>query len=158
MIRIKHKWNSYYCGINFHLQTKNSECLPSQKSGKPFKMAGVTIQQVQGDKLRSFTSTRNQGIGYKPQEESMQSGQQRFVKCYNYNEINNDSNIIPYLQYLQESQDASIQDTTSSEPNDLLVLSLVEQMTDHVANLDKENQTNKMVNESLIAELERYKE
>ncbi|GJW52664.1 retrovirus-related pol polyprotein from transposon TNT 1-94 [Tanacetum coccineum] len=31
-------------------------------------------------------------------------------------------------------------------------------MTDHVANLDKENQTNKMVNESLTAELERYKE
>ncbi|GJW15107.1 hypothetical protein Tco_0019240, partial [Tanacetum coccineum] len=34
----------------------------------------------------------------------------------------------------------------------------VEQMTDHVAHLDKENQTNKMVNESLAAELERYKE
>ncbi|GJY91732.1 hypothetical protein Tco_0507514 [Tanacetum coccineum] len=31
-------------------------------------------------------------------------------------------------------------------------------MTDHVAHLDKENQTNKMVNESLTAELERYKE
>ncbi|GKD65893.1 hypothetical protein Tco_1308001 [Tanacetum coccineum] len=31
-------------------------------------------------------------------------------------------------------------------------------MTDHVANLDKENQTNKMVNEYLTAELERYKE
>ncbi|GKC11976.1 hypothetical protein Tco_1008758 [Tanacetum coccineum] len=49
-------------------------------------------------------------------------------------------------------------DTNSSAPNDLLVLSLVEQMTDHVANLDKENQINKMVNESLTAELERYKE
>ncbi|GJV51661.1 hypothetical protein Tco_1447402 [Tanacetum coccineum] len=49
-------------------------------------------------------------------------------------------------------------DTNPSAPNDLLVLSLVEQMTDHVAHLDKENQTNKMVNESLTAELERYKE
>ncbi|GKE35211.1 copia protein [Tanacetum coccineum] len=38
-----------------------------------------------------------------------------------------------------ESQDAGIQDTNSSAPNDLLVLSFVEQMTDHVANLDKEN-------------------
>ncbi|GJZ93027.1 retrovirus-related pol polyprotein from transposon TNT 1-94 [Tanacetum coccineum] len=37
-----------------------------------------------------------------------------------------DSNIIPYSQYLQESQDAGIQDTNSSAPNDLLVLSLVE--------------------------------
>ncbi|GJX74614.1 putative ribonuclease H-like domain-containing protein [Tanacetum coccineum] len=54
--------------------------------------------------------------------------------------------------------DVLFEDTNSSAPNDLLVLSLVEQMTDHVANLDKENQTNKMINESLIAELERYKE
>nr|GFB86182.1 hypothetical protein [Tanacetum cinerariifolium] len=58
----------------------------------------------------------------------------------------------------EESQDAGIQDTNSSAPNDLLVLSLVEQMIDHVANLDKENQTYKMVNGSLTAELERYKE
>ncbi|GJX25086.1 copia protein [Tanacetum coccineum] len=74
------------------------------------------------------------------------------------NEITSDSNIISYSQYLQESQDAGIQDTNSSTLNDLLVLSLVVQMTNHVANLDKENQTNKMVNESLTAELERYKE
>ncbi|GKA95704.1 hypothetical protein Tco_0817799 [Tanacetum coccineum] len=72
--------------------------------------------------------------------------------------IHSGSNIIPYSQYLQETQDAVIQDTNPSTPNDLLVLSLVEQMTDHVAHLDKENQTNKMVNESLTAELERYKE
>nr|GEY45086.1 hypothetical protein [Tanacetum cinerariifolium] len=58
----------------------------------------------------------------------------------------------------EESQNAGIQDTNSSAANDLLVLSLVEQTTTHVANLEKENQTNKMVNESLIAELERYKE
>ncbi|GJX65379.1 hypothetical protein Tco_0299722 [Tanacetum coccineum] len=50
------------------------------------------------------------------------------------------------------------QDTNPSAPNSLLVLSLVEQMTDHVPHLDKENQTNKMVNESLTTELERYKE
>ncbi|GKD53472.1 hypothetical protein Tco_1286859, partial [Tanacetum coccineum] len=61
-------------------------------------------------------------------------------------------------EVLSESQDAVIQDTNSSAPNDLLVLSLVGQMTDHLAHLDKENQTNKMVNESLTAELERYKE
>ncbi|GKC75106.1 hypothetical protein Tco_1125880, partial [Tanacetum coccineum] len=74
------------------------------------------------------------------------------------NEIHGDSNIIPYSQYLQETQDAGIHDTNFSAPNDLLILSLVEQMTGQVANLDKENQTNKMVKESLSAELERYKE
>ncbi|GJW40867.1 hypothetical protein Tco_0066712 [Tanacetum coccineum] len=80
------------------------------------------------------------------------------IDDYLDNEINSDSNIIPYSQYLQESQDAGIQDTNSSILNDLLVLFLVKQMTDHVPNLDKENQTNKMVNESLTTELERYKE
>ncbi|GJS42096.1 retrovirus-related pol polyprotein from transposon TNT 1-94 [Tanacetum coccineum] len=90
--------------------------------------------------------------------QEMQYCEQTHIDDYPYKEINSDSNIIPYSQYLQESQDAGIQDTNSSAPNNLLVLSLVEQMTDHVANLDKENQTNKMVNELLTVELERYKE
>ncbi|GJY31889.1 hypothetical protein Tco_0415384 [Tanacetum coccineum] len=45
----------------------------------------------------------------------------------------------------EESQDAVIQDTNSSAPNDLLELFLVEQITDYIAHLDKENQTNKML-------------
>ncbi|GKD07627.1 hypothetical protein Tco_1187312 [Tanacetum coccineum] len=90
--------------------------------------------------------------------QEMQYSKQTHIDNFQDNEIHNDSNIIPYSQYLQESQDAIIQDTNSSAPNDLLVLSLVEQMIDHVAHLDKENQTNKMVNESLTVKLERYKE
>ncbi|GKB65298.1 hypothetical protein Tco_0921484 [Tanacetum coccineum] len=84
--------------------------------------------------------------------------EQTHIYDFQDNKIHSDSNIIPYSQYLQESQDAVIHDTNSSAPNDLLVLYLVEQMTDHVAHLDKENQTNKMVNESLTVELKRYKE
>ncbi|GJU05935.1 hypothetical protein Tco_1122365 [Tanacetum coccineum] len=84
--------------------------------------------------------------------------EQTHIDDFQDNEIHIDSNIILYSQYLQESQDVVIKDTNSSAPNDLLVLSLVEQMIDHVAHLDKENLTNKMVNESLTAELERYKE
>ncbi|GJX14762.1 hypothetical protein Tco_0206520 [Tanacetum coccineum] len=64
--------------------------------------------------------------------QEMPYSEQTHIDDYPDNEINSDSNIIPYSQYLQESQDA--------------------------ANLDKENQTNKMVNESLTVELERYKE
>ncbi|GKB73031.1 hypothetical protein Tco_0934443 [Tanacetum coccineum] len=90
--------------------------------------------------------------------QEMSYSKQTHIVDFPDNEINSDSNIILYSQYLQELQDACIQDTNSSTPNDLLVLYLVEQITDHVANLDKENQTNKMVNESLTAELKRYKE
>ncbi|GKD49898.1 hypothetical protein Tco_1278874 [Tanacetum coccineum] len=66
--------------------------------------------------------------------------------------------IVVVISFRKETQDAVIEDINPPAPNDLLVLSLVEQMTDHVAHLDKENQTNKMINESLTAELERYKE
>ncbi|GJZ81048.1 hypothetical protein Tco_0646042, partial [Tanacetum coccineum] len=90
--------------------------------------------------------------------QEMPYSEQTYIVDSPDNEITSDINIILYSQYLQESQNAGIQDTNSSTPNDLLVLSLVEQMTDHVANLDKENQTNKLVNEFLTDELERYKE
>ncbi|GJX96122.1 retrovirus-related pol polyprotein from transposon TNT 1-94 [Tanacetum coccineum] len=103
-----------------------------------------------------FDSYLNDMINQDVQE--MQYSEQTHVDDFEDNEIHSGSNIIPYSQYLQESQDAVIQDTNPSAPNDLLVLSLVEQMTDHVAHLDKENQTNKMVNKSLTAKLERYKE
>ncbi|GJS45548.1 retrovirus-related pol polyprotein from transposon TNT 1-94 [Tanacetum coccineum] len=53
----------------------------------------------------------------------------------------------------EETQDAGIQDTNSSTPNDLLILSLFEQMIDQLANLDKENQRNKM-----NAKLEAFKQ
>ncbi|GJY10883.1 hypothetical protein Tco_0379068 [Tanacetum coccineum] len=76
--------------------------------------------------------------------QEMQYSKQTHIDNFQDNEIHSESNIIPYSQYLQESQDAVIQDTNSFAPNDLLVISLVEQMTDHVAHLDKENQTNKM--------------
>ncbi|GKF16659.1 hypothetical protein Tco_0061577 [Tanacetum coccineum] len=98
------------------------------------------------------------GIAEVQEVQEMPYSEQTHIMDFPKNDITSDSNIIPYSQYLPESQDAGIQDTKSSSPNDLLVLSLVEQMTDHVANLDKENQTNTMVNESLTAELERYKE
>ncbi|GJR99018.1 hypothetical protein Tco_0315527 [Tanacetum coccineum] len=82
-------------------------------------------------------SSPNDMINQDVQE--MQYSKQTHIDDFQDNEIHSDSNIILYSQYLQESQDAIIQDTNSSAPNDLLVLSLVKQMTDHVAHLDEEN-------------------
>ncbi|GKE32728.1 hypothetical protein Tco_1452050, partial [Tanacetum coccineum] len=58
--------------------------------------------------------------------QEMQYSEQTHVDDFQDNEIHNGSNIISYSQYLQESQDAVIQDTNPSAPNDLLMLSLVE--------------------------------
>ncbi|GJU31210.1 hypothetical protein Tco_1174799 [Tanacetum coccineum] len=62
----------------------------------------------------------------------MQYSEQIHVDDFEDNEIHSGSNIIPYSQYLQETQDAVIQDTNPSTPNDLLVLYLVEQITNYV--------------------------
>ncbi|GJV99030.1 hypothetical protein Tco_1554282, partial [Tanacetum coccineum] len=73
-------------------------------------------------------------------------------------EITSDSNIIPYSQYVIESQQAAIQNSNSSAQQDALILSMIEQLKTQVVNYTKINLENKSVNDTLTAELERYKE
>ncbi|GJV89607.1 retrovirus-related pol polyprotein from transposon TNT 1-94 [Tanacetum coccineum] len=73
-------------------------------------------------------------------------------------EITSDSNIIPYSQYVIESQQAAVQNSNSSAQQDALILSVIEQLKTQVANCTKINLENKSVNDTLTAELERYKE
>ncbi|GJW10004.1 retrovirus-related pol polyprotein from transposon TNT 1-94 [Tanacetum coccineum] len=91
---------------------------------------------------------------------AMQDFEQTPVVDFSNNEIHSDSNIISYSQYLQEMQQAAVQDTNVYAQQDSMILSVIEQMSDqminHVNNWKKANQENN--NESLIAELERYKE
>ncbi|GJV98704.1 retrovirus-related pol polyprotein from transposon TNT 1-94 [Tanacetum coccineum] len=76
------------------------------------------------------------------------------------NEITSDSNIIPYSQYLQETQQVNVQDTNLQAQQDSMILSVIEQMSEqminHVNNWEKANKEQN--NESVTAELERYKE
>ncbi|GJR47217.1 hypothetical protein Tco_1315320 [Tanacetum coccineum] len=76
------------------------------------------------------------------------------------NEIHSDSNIIPYSQYLQETQQANVQDTHFHAQQDSMILSVIEQMSEqmisHVNNWDKANKEHN--DESVTTELERYKE
>ncbi|GKA25209.1 hypothetical protein Tco_0711318 [Tanacetum coccineum] len=82
------------------------------------------------------------------------------IDAYPDNEITSESNIIPYSQYLLETQQAAVQDTNSSIQQDSMILYVIEQMSEqmvnHVTNWDKANK--KTHSESLTAKLERYKE
>ncbi|GJR97866.1 hypothetical protein Tco_0270040 [Tanacetum coccineum] len=82
------------------------------------------------------------------------------VMDFTNNEISSDSNIILYSQYLQETQQATVQDTNLQAQQDSMILSVIkqmlEQMINHVNNWEKANKEQN--NESIIAELERYKE
>ncbi|GJS29573.1 retrovirus-related pol polyprotein from transposon TNT 1-94 [Tanacetum coccineum] len=73
-------------------------------------------------------------------------------------EITSDSNIIPYSQYLIESQQVAVQNSNSSAQQDDLILSVIEQLKTQVVHCTKTNLENKSVNDTLTAELERYKE
>ncbi|GKF49786.1 hypothetical protein Tco_0143037, partial [Tanacetum coccineum] len=68
-----------------------------------------------------------------------------------------DSNIIPYSQYVTESQQAAVQISNSSAQQDALILSVIEQLKTQVINCTKINLDNKSVNDTLTTELERYK-
>ncbi|GJS13536.1 hypothetical protein Tco_0408008 [Tanacetum coccineum] len=74
------------------------------------------------------------------------------------NEIHSYSNIISYSQYLIESKNAAVQDINSSAQQDALILSVFEQLSNQVTSYNKVNNDNLIANESLSAELERYKE
>ncbi|GJT94038.1 integrase, catalytic region, zinc finger, CCHC-type containing protein [Tanacetum coccineum] len=50
------------------------------------------------------------------------------------NEISSDSNIIPYSQYLQETQQATVQDTNLPEQQDSMILSVIEQISKQMIN------------------------
>ncbi|GKF75406.1 hypothetical protein Tco_0224850, partial [Tanacetum coccineum] len=76
------------------------------------------------------------------------------------NEIHSDSNIILYSQYLQETQQAAVQETNLYAQQDSMILSVIEQMSkqmiNHVNNWKNANKEQN--NESVTVELERYKE
>ncbi|GJW92181.1 hypothetical protein Tco_0169734 [Tanacetum coccineum] len=88
----------------------------------------------------------------------MPSSEQLNVVNHSETKITSDSNIIPYSQYVIESQQATVQNSNSSTQQDALILSLIEQLKTQVVNCTKINLENKRVNDTLTAELERYKE
>ncbi|GJW77818.1 hypothetical protein Tco_0139500 [Tanacetum coccineum] len=84
-------------------------------------------------------------------EQIMTSSEQSNDVSQTETEITSDSNIIPYSQYLSETQQETVQNSNSSAQQDVLILSMFEQLNTQVMHC-----TN--VNKSLTTELDRYKE
>ncbi|GKD60723.1 hypothetical protein Tco_1298232 [Tanacetum coccineum] len=72
-------------------------------------------------------------------------------------EYTSDSNIILYEQYVKDNAVQVIQSNVSSVPNDALMM-IINDMHEQSAQCVSANEQNKVVNESLTAELARYKE
>nr|GEX95753.1 hypothetical protein [Tanacetum cinerariifolium] len=94
----------------------------------------------------------NQGVQERP------SSDQSSVVNHSETEITSDSNIIPYSQYVHETQQSAVQNSNSFAQQDVLILSVIDQLKTQVMNCTKINLDNKSANDTLTAELERYKE
>ncbi|GKB58509.1 hypothetical protein Tco_0914695 [Tanacetum coccineum] len=65
---------------------------------------------------------------------AMQDFEQTPAVDFTNNEIHSDSNIIPYSQYLQETQQINVQDTNLQAQQDSMILSVIEQMSKQMIN------------------------
>ncbi|GJT93402.1 hypothetical protein Tco_1082247 [Tanacetum coccineum] len=72
-------------------------------------------------------------------------------------EYTSDSNIISYEQYVKDNAVQVVQSSVSFVPNDALMM-IINDMHEQSAQCISANEKNKVVNESLTAELARYKE
>ncbi|GKC96891.1 hypothetical protein Tco_1162333, partial [Tanacetum coccineum] len=103
-----------------------------------------------------FDTFQNDMMNQSVQE--LQHSEQPPIVDYLDNDITSDSNIIPYSQYLEETQHAIVHNTNTSAQQNSMIISMFEQMSNHATNWDKDNNESKIVNESLTAEHKRYKE
>nr|GEW05007.1 retrotransposon protein, putative, unclassified [Tanacetum cinerariifolium] len=90
--------------------------------------------------------------------QAMPISEQSNIMTQSETKITSDSNIIPYSQYVSESQYVAVQNSNFPAKQDALILFVIEQLKTQVVNCTKINQKNKSVNETLTAELERYKD
>ncbi|GKB69095.1 retrovirus-related pol polyprotein from transposon TNT 1-94 [Tanacetum coccineum] len=88
----------------------------------------------------------------------LECSEQPFVDNDTEIDITSDSNIISYEQYLQETKNLVVQNTSSSAQQYALLMSVIEEMSCEVAKCNKVQQENIVVYETLTVELERYKE
>ncbi|GJY09444.1 hypothetical protein Tco_0377629 [Tanacetum coccineum] len=91
-------------------------------------------------------------------EQIMTSSEQSNDVSQTETEITSDSNIIPYSQYLSETQQETIQNSNSSAQQDVLILSMFEQLNTQVMHCTNVNMEYKSANKALTTELDRYKE
>ncbi|GJW48128.1 hypothetical protein Tco_0079774, partial [Tanacetum coccineum] len=105
-------------------------------------------QMFSRSRLPISNNTNNDMLNQSVQEMPY-SEPSHFVE-HSENEIHSDSNIIPYSQYLIESQNAAVQDINSSAQQDALILSVFEQLSNQekeAKNIDTEIALEKKVKE-----------
>ncbi|GJS55134.1 retrovirus-related pol polyprotein from transposon TNT 1-94 [Tanacetum coccineum] len=131
------------------LDAYDSDC-DELNSAKIALMANLSRNGL--DALTKVHNTDNLNYDlFNQSEQIMTSSEQSNDVSQTETDITSDSNIIPYSQYLSETQQETVQNSNSSAQQDVLILSMFEQLSTQVTHC-----TN--VNKALTTELDRYKE
>ncbi|GKA69720.1 retrovirus-related pol polyprotein from transposon TNT 1-94, partial [Tanacetum coccineum] len=87
-------------------------------------------------------------------------GSDALAEVHNHDNVNNNmiNQAVQVMPSSEQSNVAAVQNSNSSAQQDALILSVIEQLKTQVVNCTKINLDNKSVNDTLTAELERYKE
>ncbi|GJU68652.1 hypothetical protein Tco_1254911 [Tanacetum coccineum] len=91
-----------------------------------FAVTTNALFQADGVKVHNPDNVDNNMINQAMQ--AMPSSEQSNVVNYSETEITSDSNIIPYSQYVIESQQTAVQNSNSFAQQDALILSVIEQL------------------------------
>nr|GEX92709.1 hypothetical protein [Tanacetum cinerariifolium] len=118
----------------------------------------ANLSHYGSDNLAEVHNTEIRTNSLNHHERQVQSTSEQFSTLTHSNtEIESDSNIIPYSQYLNETQSNTVQNSTLPALQDDLILNVIEQLKIQVVTYTKINHDNKQVNDLLTAELARYK-
>ncbi|GJV16395.1 hypothetical protein Tco_1361718 [Tanacetum coccineum] len=111
------------------LDTYDSDC-DDISNAKAVLMANISNygSNVISDSETYLNDMENQSV------HAIQDFKQTHVVDFTDNKIHSDSNIIPYSQYLQETQQANVQDTNLQAQQDSMILSVIEQMSEQMIN------------------------
>nr|GFA55535.1 hypothetical protein [Tanacetum cinerariifolium] len=90
--------------------------------------------------------------------QEMQDCEQQALVDDSNEEFTSKSNMISYEKYLKENEIQVVHNTLTPVNQDSMIMSAIEQMSNKVAKCNAEYKENQVINESLITELERYKE
>ncbi|GJW13885.1 hypothetical protein Tco_0018018 [Tanacetum coccineum] len=87
-------------------------------------------------------------------------GSDALTEVHNHDNVNNNmiNQAVQAMPSSEQSNVAAVQNSNSSAQQDALILSVIKQLKTQVVNCTKINLDNKSVNDTLTAELERYKE
>ncbi|GKB70290.1 hypothetical protein Tco_0931702 [Tanacetum coccineum] len=87
-------------------------------------------------------------------------GSDALSEVHNHDNVNNDmtNQVVQVMPPSEQSNVVLVQNSNSSAQQDDLILSMIKQLKTQVVHCTKKNLENKSVNDTLTAELERYKE